>query len=189
MPDYFIETGIYFNDYGESYKIKGQRPPTSSSNALYLIQIPFRLKTKLNLIQDKLSLTSTLGYSLTVNTEPGSSGSGHRFQITDGEMYNDSTRSAHINWYTNERFIHLFEAGLSLDYAFKNGLTFYISANLFSGFKKIVEMDVEYWINDGPMQSGTVFSKGAYFSTLLGIRYPISKFWQKKKNEPDRRGL
>ena len=46
-----------------------------------------------------------------------------------------------------------------------------------------METDVKYWINDGPEQTGTVFSNGDYYSIILGIKYPISNLWTKKTNE------
>ena len=176
------EMGFFINDYGESYRIKGDFG-YSMSNAIMAYQIPLRLKARLNLIKERLNIVTTIGYTFAINNDYGSSGSGSGFTSFSGLQYNDSTRTQDISTYSLKKTYGLIETGIALDYRFKNSLTFYLAANYLTGFKRIIEIDVKYWINDWPEQSGTVFSNGDYFSFVFGIKYPINNLWT---NGPDK---
>ena len=178
-----FETGFFVNNYGESYRIEGEDFGYRASNALVAYQIPLRLKARINLLKDKLSLVTTVGYTFAINGDYGSSGSGSSFSSSISSSNNDSTRTEDISTYSLKKSYGLIEAGLALDYKFKNSLRLYLSANYLTGLSRVVETDVKYWINDGPEQTGTVFSNGDYYSIILGIKYPISNLWTKKTNE------
>lgn len=175
---FIFETGFYLNDYGESYRIRGDIG-YRTSNAILAYQIPLRLKARLNLIEDKLSIVSTIGYTLAINSDFGSSGTGSSFSSTTGSPSNDSTRIEDVSNYSLQRSYGLLETGVGLEYQFPNSLTLSLSANYMTGFKKVVDIDVRYWINDGPEQSASVFSNGDYFSMVFGVKYPISRIWAK----------
>ena len=178
-----LETGFFVNDYGESFRIEGEGFGYGSSNALVAYQIPLRLKAHLNLLEDKLSLVTTIGYTFAINNDYGSSGSGSSFSSSASSSNNDSTRTEHMSTYSLKKSYGLIEAGLALDYKFKNSLRLYLAVNYLTGLSRVVETDVKYWINDEPEQTGTVFSNGDYYSIVLGIKYPISNLWKKKTNE------
>jgi len=178
-----FETGFFVNNYGESYRIEGEDFGYRASNALVAYQMPLRLKARINLLKDKLSLVTTVGYTFAINGDYGSSGSGSSFSSSISSSNNDSTRTEDISTYSLKKSYGLIEAGLALDYKFKNSLRLYLSANYLTGLSRVVETDVKYWINDGPEQTGTVFSNGDYYSIILGIKYPISNLWTKKTNE------
>ena len=178
-----LETGFFVNNYGESYRIEGEDFGYSASNALVAYQIPLRLKARTNLLKDKLSLVTTVGYTFAINGDYGSSGSGSSFSSSISSSNNDSTRTEYISTYSLKKSYGLIEAGLALDYKFKNSLRLYLAANYLTGLSRVIETDVKYWINDGPEQTGTVFSNGDYYSIILGIKYPISNLWTKKTNE------
>lgn len=178
-----LETGFFVNNYGESYRIEGEDFGYRASNALVAYQMPLRLKARINLLKDKLSLVTTVGYTFAINGDYGSSGSGSSFSSSISSSNNDSTRTEDISTYSLKKSYGLIEAGLALDYKFKNSLRLYLSANYLTGLSRVVETDVKYWINDGPEQTGTVFSNGDYYSIILGIKYPISNLWTKKTNE------
>ena len=180
---FIAETGFYINDYGESYRIKGNMC-YSMSNAIVAYQIPLRLKAQLDLIKEKLSITTTIGYTFAINNDYGSSGSGSSFTSTSGQnSYNDSTRTEDISNRSLQKTYGLVEAGISFDYNIKNSLILYLAANYMTGFNKIVEIDVKYWINDFPEQTATVFSNGDYYSIVFGVKYSISNFWTKRTEE------
>lgn len=174
------ETGLIINDYGESYRIQGDNG-FGTSNAILAIQIPLRLKARLKIIGDKLDLVTTIGYHFAINTDYGSSGSGSSFIGNSGPSeLNDSTRTQSISNYSLHKTYGLIEAGIGLEYNFNNSLNLFLSASYLTGFKRIVEVEVDYWINEEPVQTGTVFSKGNYYSVVLGLRYPISHLWSAK---------
>ena len=178
-----LETGFFVNDYGESFRIKGEDFGYGSSNALVAYQIPLRLKAHLNLLEDKLSFVTTIGYTFAINNDYSSSGSGSSFSSSASSSNNDSTRSESISTYSLKKSYGLIEAGLALNYKFNNSLRLYLAANYLTGLSRVVETDVKYWINDEPEQTGTVFSNGNYYSIVLGIKFPISNFLTKKTNE------
>ena len=174
-----VETGFYINNYGESYGIKGDFG-YSTSNAIVAYQLPLKLKSRLPLIREKLNVAATIGYTFAINSSYGASGMGYGFVTNSSPIYNDSTRTEDISTYSLEKNYGLIEMGLSLDYTLKNSWTLYIAANYMKGWRRIVQIDVKYWINDQPEQTGTVFSTGDYLSIAFGARYPISNFWTKK---------
>lgn len=178
-----FETGFYINDYGQSYRIEGEGFGYGASNALLAFQIPLRLKARLNIVKNRLSLVTTIGYTFAINSDYGSSGSGSSFSNSNLPQYNDSTRSEYLSTYSLKKTYGLIETGLALNYKFKNSVTLSFAANYLSGMSRIVEADVKYWINDGPEQTGTVFSNGDYYCITLGIKYPISNLWTKKTDE------
>lgn len=171
-----LETGFYINDYGESYRIEGDWG-YSSSNAFLAYQIPLRLKARLDLVRERLSLAGTVGYTLGFNNDFGSAGAGAAFSASSNGEYNDSTRTQHISNYSFNRVFGLIETGVALDYTMKNSLSLYLSANYLAGLNRMVELDVSYWINDEPEQTATVYSNGNYYSIVFGVRYPISNLW------------
>ena len=178
-----LETGFFVNDYGESYRIEGEGFGYASSNALLAYQIPLRLKAQLNLLEDKLSLVTTIGYTFAINNDYGSIGYGSSFSSSISSSNNDSTRTEYISNYGLKKSYGLIEAGLALDYKFKNSLRLVLALNYLTGLSRVVETDVKYCINEKPEQTGTVFSNGDYFSIVLGIKYPISNLWTKKTDE------
>ena len=177
-----LETGFFVNNYGESYRIEGEGG-YGASNALVAYQIPLRLKAQLNLLKDRLSLVTTIGYTFAINSDYGSSGSGSSFSSSTSPQYNDSTRTEYVSTYNLKKTCGLIETGLALNYKFKNSMILSLAANYLTGFSRVVETDVKYWINDEPSQTGTVFSNGDYFSVIIGLKYPISELWTKKTDE------
>ncbi len=176
---FILETGIYINDYGQSFRIKGDNG-YSTSNGLLAYQIPLRLKTRVNLLKERLFMVTTIGYTFAFNNGYGSSGSGYSYTNSpEFESYNYSTRTEQVSDYSLRKTYGLIETGLSLEFQLKNSMAFYISSNYLKGFNRVVEIDVNYWINDEPEQTGVVFSNGDYFNVLAGVRYPISNFWAK----------
>ncbi|MDB4107460.1 hypothetical protein N9595_03235 [Bacteroidia bacterium] len=177
---FLLETGLQINEYGKSYRIKGEGfGGYGVSNALDAYQIPLRLKTRLNLLKDKLSLVTSVGYTFAINGDYGSTGSGSSFSSGSSSAGIDSTRSKHTSTYSLKKSYGLIETGLALEYKFKNSIRLSLAANYMTGLSRVVEADVKYWINDGPEQTGTVFSNGDYYSIFIGLKYPICELWTK----------
>jgi len=109
-----IESGLYLNDYGQSYEIKGELFGTSS-NAVFAYQVPLRLRGRIPLVADRLSVLTTIGYTLAINSSYGSRGSGSRF--SSGSLFgtNDSTRTQDISNYSLERSYGLIETGILIN--------------------------------------------------------------------------
>jgi hypothetical protein len=179
-----FETGFYINSYGERFLIKGAYG-LGFSTAITAYQIPLRLKARFDLIKDRLSVTTTVGYTIAINNDYASyaSGSGFEQSAISGEAYNDSTRTQWSSRYNFRKTYGLIETGISLDYRTQKDVTLYLAANHLAGLTRIVEVDVEYRINDGPIQNGKVFSNGSYYSIVFGVKYPISKWWTQALQE------
>lgn len=178
-----LETGFYINDYGESYRIEGEGIGYSITNAIVAYQIPLRLKARLSLFKDKLNLVTTIGYTVAINNNYNSSAYGSSLSMNTSPQFNDSTRIEYTSNYSFEKTYGLIEAGLALDFKLKNSMRIYLAANYLTGLNKIIETDVSYWINDGPKQTGIVFSNGDYYSIVLGVKYPINNLWAKKTDK------
>jgi hypothetical protein len=173
-----VETGFFVNDYGQSFRIRGDDFGYSASNAVLAYQIPLRLKARLKVIGEGLALVPTIGYTLAINTDSGSGGSGSGVTRSAGFGFqNDSTRTQYTSTYSSQKTYGLLETSLALESKLSPSLTLYLAANYMTGFHRVVDMEVKYWINDLPEQSGTVFSNGDYLSIVLGIKYPISHLW------------
>ena len=170
-----VETGFFVNNYGESYRVEGDDFGTVAYSAIIAFQIPLRLKARMSLVRNTLSLTSTVGYTIAINNDYGSSGSGS----SSIDFNNNSVSSNHTSNYSLQKTYGLIEAGLGLDYRFKNSLRLSLAANYLAGLSKVIEVDVMYRVNSEPEQQGTVFSNGDYFSLVFGVKYPISNFWRK----------
>ncbi len=183
INDYLsLETGVFINDYFESFRIRGDFG-YSSSNAIVAIQIPVRIRGKLPIVKDKFDVSAHLGYSLALNTSYGSTGGSGSFSTIPNSVSLDSIRTQAVSNYSLRKTYHLVDMGLSLDYTFKSKITLSLMGNYLRGFNRVVEMDVKYWINDQPEQTALVYSNGDYYSIMLGIKYPISNLWKKKQKE------
>lgn len=175
--NFTLETGFFINDYGESYRIRGDIGWTSASGII-AYQIPLRLKARLNLVKDRLSLVSTIGYTLAINNDYGYDAYGQGLSRTNLPGFNQRTETVDTSRYLKKTYSML-ETGLALEYQFKNSLSLYLAGNYMMGFSRVTEIDVHYRIDNRPEQTGTVFSNGDYFSVFLGLRYPISNLWKR----------
>jgi hypothetical protein len=175
---FMLETGFYVNDYGESFRIEGDWGASySASNAILAFQVPARLKARINLLKDKLSIVPSVGFTLAINNDYESSGAGSSFTTSSNPQFNDSTRTEYISNYNLQRIYGLVEGGIGLEYKFKNSMIMYLSGSYLAGFKPVVDLDVTYRINDEPAQTANVFSDGSYYNVVVGLKYPISNLW------------
>ena len=73
--NFLIETGLIrkYYDEGFGYNVESLILGTYS-NAFNTWQIPLRLKSRINLIKERLFLTATIGYHFSINTEYGYGG-------------------------------------------------------------------------------------------------------------------
>jgi hypothetical protein len=76
----------------------------------------------------------------------------------------------------------LLEAGTGLDFMFQKGLTMSINGFYNHGLKEASNIDIVYRVNPADpseSQKAKVTTTGSYFGFSLGLRYPVSRFWQK----------
>ena len=175
---FLAETGLYFVDYGESYRLR-KSDFYFTTNAIFVYQIPFRLKARLNLIEDRLNLTGTVGYSLNINSEFTSMGF-TIFSYYDGQ---DSIFSVDTSDYGLRKTYPLLETGLALEYQFKNRMVLYFAGHYFFGLTRVINIDVYYKTNNEPYKYANVYSKGDYYSFVLGVKFPIGKLSTKERKK------
>ncbi|MEO0896805.1 MAG: hypothetical protein AAFY71_10430 [Bacteroidota bacterium] len=174
-----VETGFFYNNYGESYRIRGDIG-FGLSNAINAYQIPLRLKPKFRLFENRIVLSPTLGYTFAFNDEFGSDGNGGGFSSIGMSMpgFNDSTRYQDRSNYSLQRTYGLIETGFGVEFNFSPSVTVFSSFNYLRGIKRVVEIDITYKINDDPEETATVYSNGGYYAVAFGVRYAISDFWR-----------
>jgi hypothetical protein len=176
--NFILETGVFLNSYAESFKIEGDAALFGGSNGFFATQVPIRLKGRLDLASDRLSLVSTVGFTIAFHNDYSSLSRGGSFATSSDPQLNDSTRSDYMSRYNFQKVYGLIETGLALEYRLKSDIVLSLGANYLAGLGRVVEIDVEYQINDDPVQTGKVFSNGDYFSVFFGLKYPISNWWQ-----------
>lgn len=76
----------------------------------------------------------------------------------------------------------LLEGGMGVDFMFQKGLTMSVNGFYAHGLKTAAQIDLTYHVN--PMdakesQTAVITTSGSYFGFSLGLRYPISRFWQR----------
>lgn len=185
-PHFLIETGGGYQYFGQSYRFKNLSSYGKVSR-LPIYEIPIRLKGRIEVIPNFLSFTSFAGYTFgfTYRSEsdalrtPDSWGEGSfSGGLGLGTVPFDSIRSSYESYNTSDGNFGLLEAGASLDFRYNENFSIFLAANYKTGLKTIIETDVFYKINDGEESATRIFSKGSYYSFLLGFKYDISWMWR-----------
>ena len=180
-----IESGLYYHPYDEGFKVKGDFSYGISSS-INAVEIPLRLKSKFTLIKNKLFILGSIGYAYVKNLDYDPMFAGY---IARGYGGGSSSSGSYSNRYSYQSYtsfvkhFSLIHAGLSLELnVFKGGMICF-STGYNTGFKKVIQMNVEYQINNQPFQKAVVFTNGDYFNFMFGIKYPISNIWQSGLNK------
>lgn len=182
---FFLETGIIRKEYSQGvvFKIEGRGHGSSSGTQAWLI--PLRLGTTINLHKQKIYLVPVIGYSHSIHSGYGSgSRRGSGGVILRGPGGEDSARYNLASRYDFAKTFPLLQTGMGLEFILFKRALLSLSANQYTGFKKISRQDITYSVNNAPEQTATAFSKGEFFSVELGLKYPVSNLWTKPKDRP-----
>lgn len=171
----FLETGLVRKYYSEGVGFKNFSSSTST-NAINAWMIPLKLGTKINLYKEKFYLTPVIGYSYCINSSYGAYGYGGGYI----QKSSDSVSFTYTNTKDLARHFSLLQTGIGFEFKLFKSALLSISTNYFTGFKKVVELDVNYSFNNSPYVNGKIFSKGEFWSLGIGLRYPIIN-WGKNK--------
>lgn len=176
--NFTVETGLIrkYYDEGFGYNIESLIIGTSS-NAYNTWQIPFRLKSKINLLKNKLFLTTTVGYHFSINTEYGYGGGSGGGELIDG---NDTINVFYTVNDSISKTFSLVEAGIGLEFAAFDGLIVSLSSSYFTGFKNVYQLDMKTENQNCITHNAYGISKGSYWNIAFGIKYAISNLWKKK---------
>lgn len=179
MPNMFVETGFAYNQLLESirYKVMPYAYGTGTENLLF--EMPIRFKYRYPLVNDKFSITGSLGLTVAYNESYSWQGTSEGGAI--GLISTDSVFCSEISTYTGKKVLPFFEAGLSLDYKFKNNLMISLVNNYSLGLNTIYSKELLYRINDGAEQEAENISKGSQYNVMLSVKVPISNIWDKSE--------
>jgi len=176
----FLETGLLRKYYDEGIGFKTS-PGYSESNAINAWLIPLRLGVRINLLnlrKQKLYLVPIVGYVLGIKSDFGygdGSSSGSETMLQDTISYNVYSKLS------LRRTFPLMQTGLGVEFVFVRTLLVHLSANYYTGFKNLIEQNIEYTHNS-VINTASGLSKGEMTSLGLSIKYPISYLWKKPKH-------
>ena len=177
--NFLIETGLIkkYYDEGFGYTIKSV-VLGSSSNAFNTWQIPLRLKSRINLIKERLFLTTTIGYHFSINTEYGYGGG------SGGGGFINGNDTISVNYVDNSisKTFSLIETGIGFEFVAFDGLIFSLSSGYYTGFKKVYQLNMTTEGHNCSTDNAFGISKGSYWSIAFGIKYTISNLWNKENN-------
>lgn len=185
-PHFLIETGAGYQYFGKSYSFKNISSWGKSSE-FPIYEVPIRLKGRIGVVPNFLSFTAFAGYTFgftygseneTVRTPDSWGRSSFSGGFLLGANSLDSLRTSHESYHTSGGNFGLLETGASLDFRYNENFSIFLAANYKAGLKTIIETDVVYKINDAAEESARIFSKGSYYSFLLGFKYDISWMWR-----------
>ena len=175
-----LESGIYSVNYWHGVNFK-ESASWSSGSSFSSIQVPIRLKRKINIYKNKLLITPYFGVNLAYNLSglPKGSITGH----SSGSFSSPDTYFEYNadNYGNLSNFFFITEGGFSIDYKNRNDFQWSIITSYNQGLSKVSKQVVRYTVNDESEQSGVYTSKGSNFQVLLSLKYPISNFWLQKE--------
>ena len=173
----FLETGLLRKYYDEGI---GFTTSTgySESNAINAWLIPLRLGVRiklLNLRKQKLYLVPVIGYVLGINSDYGYGDGG------EGGSQTTAQDTISYSVYSKLSLRHTFplmQTGMGVEFALLRTMIISVSANYYTGFKNLIEQNIEYTHNS-VSNTAKGLSKGEIISFGLSAKYPISNLWRK----------
>jgi len=196
LESVFVESGIIIHEYYESISFKSQSS-MSMSNELFSLQFPIRLKTSINLLNNKLLISPYTGLKFCHNlnyfeSDVNSDDEGDLSSNFNGD-YIDSGGGISSDFNGNQyeyitqdnsnlrkNFV-LLETGIALEYQTKNRFIFGLSTAYNTGFSPIIYQEIIYSENSGPDHTAYQISNGNYLNFTFGIKAPISNLWHNKE--------
>ena len=176
--NFTVETGIIRKYYNSGFRYTTSSFATgSSSNAFNTWQIPFRLRARLNLLKNRLFLTTTIGYHFSINSDYGYGGGMGGGSLADG---NDTIVVSYTVNDSIAKTFSLLEAGVGFEFAVSDAFIISLSSSYYTGLKNVYQMDMTTEGCGCISDNAFGISKGGYWNISVGIKYSISKFWKRK---------
>ncbi|HUR30644.1 MAG TPA: outer membrane beta-barrel protein [Saprospiraceae bacterium] len=163
-----IESGFVMKEYSEGFGFEfPMHHGSTTSTSIRTWQIPLRIKPRVKLFSDNLFFTPVIGFHYCINRD-------HLFRNEHESLNSNSFFNYHYNAdYTQFRTFPLMETGLGFEMNILDKLRFNFTISYFTGFKQVIEMDINYTVDDGPDIIARGHSKGEYLNVSLGVHYPI----------------
>ena len=177
--NFLIETGLIrkYYDEGFGYNIESLILG-SSSNAFITWQIPPRLKSRINLINERLFLTATIGYHFSINTAYGYGGGSGGGCFIDG---NDTIKVSYTINDSITKTFSLIETGLGFEYVVFDGFIINLTSSYYTGLRKVYQLDMTTENYNCSSDNAYGISKGGYWNIAFGVKYALSNLWRRKK--------
>jgi len=167
-----VETGVILKGYKTGYQLDIESVTgkfVKSSNGLQAVQFPIRLLMEHPLNQSNASIFTILGYHYCLSLgEYGGGSSGMRISSSNDSLRTSSLRSSGF-----EKSHSLLQAGLGFNYEFRNEAQVYISCSYYTGFKAIINQEIQYQINNQPANYITGISQGDFWGISIGYKHPF----------------
>jgi hypothetical protein len=129
---------------------------------------------KMNLLNHKIFFTPVIGFVPGINNPFGSgmgSGSQQWENITIEYNFNERAKGS--------RFFSLLQASAGFDFKIFKSLYVGVSINYYKGLTSLTKVDIEYTVNKTITENGNTINDGDFWNINLGVKYPISNYWQK----------
>ncbi len=172
-----LSVGLLRHDYSTDFRFKNDESYTSYV-AMRNFHIPVRLSYTIPLKfgVPEVRFTPFIGAQYVINSNFGTL-----------QTVKERITPNFSNYYTADikgttKSYTLLEAGASLDFMFQKGLTMSIAGFYNHGIKEASNIDITYHVNPADIkefQKAIVTTNGSYYGFSLGLRYPVSRFWQK----------
>lgn len=172
----FVETGLLRKYYNEGIGFKVFRG-YAEGNAISGWFIPLRLGTRINVRKQKVHLVPVIGYALGINADYGYGDGG----IGGFDMNNQDTIYHSVySKLSLRRTFPLLQTGMGVEFIFLRTALVSVAANYYTGFKNLIEQDIEYTHNS-TTYTAKGLSKGEIMSLGISVKYPVNQLWRSKR--------
>ncbi len=175
--NFSLSVGAYKTEYGTNYRFKsdeGYTPATVMRNSHFNLKMAYTYPLKFGV--PEIRITPYIGGHYVLNQNFGNDQKIRRSIAPNLSNY----YTAQIN--TLSQNYMMLESGVGLDFMFLRGLTMSLKGYYVHGFKDITTINIDYHINPlDPVEStnAKVTSAGSFYGFSVGLKYPVSRFWQK----------
>lgn len=172
-----LESGYYQNNYGTGFCYNGSCSVNTPSHLIKTFQVPARLKYRVGLIKEYVSITGQLGGVYMHKSK--------KLEKSQGGYGSWEPNGDTITIYENVKVVNktsffLLEAGLSTELRISKSFMISVLANYQFGFNTVAEVDINYTINSSPIETGKLSTEGSNMQFLLGMKYRLSNLWNPK---------
>ena len=116
-----------------------------------------------------------IGYVLGINSDYGYGDGGESGSQTTAQ---DTISYSVYSKLSLRRTFPLLQTGIGVEFSLFRIVLLSVSANYYSGFKNLIEQNIEYTQNSAS-NTAKVISKGEIMAFGLSAKYPISHIWRK----------
>ncbi|MFC2080042.1 hypothetical protein ACFLRQ_01060 [Bacteroidota bacterium] len=172
-----LGTGAYLHNYSYGINFNDQRPHQASFQASRMLLIPLRLSYRIKFEAFPFGLTPILGY------QHGIQISSSDIQSTSSYISTEEGTLIRYNLLKNSFFYTsaaLIEAGVNVDYRFKNNWQLSLSLSYLRGLKEMNTSTMTYLDINGISNTASYTYNGTRTQTAIALYAPISNLWENR---------